>query len=377
MEEVYSVKDWMIGADVSSLLEVERCGGKFYDHGRQEDPLAILRRYGVNTVRLRLWNDPYTPEGKPYGAGGCDLACVTALARRAKAMGFSWLLDFQYSDFWADPGKQTVPKAWRGLDLDGLVRAVGDYTGQVLRALRDAGAAPDMAAVGNELSLGLLWPYGKSPDYAAITRLVSAGVEAARAFDPALPVMVHLDNGGNNALYREWFDHYFALGGADFDCIGLSYYPFWHGPMSGLGANLRDIGERYRKPLIVVETSMGYTMEDYQCYEKLSDRDRKGMATRPELVEKIEHPMTPEGQRAFLHDLIALLRADPRAAGYCWWAPCWIPVPGSEWATPEACAYVGESGPGGNEWANQALFDYDGNALPALEELRQDSAREV
>lgn len=369
--------DWMIGADVSSLPEVERCGGKFYDHGVQRDALEILRDYGVNTVRLRLWNDPYSPEGRPYGAGSCDLEYVTALARRVKAMGFSWLLDFQYSDFWADPGKQTVPKAWRGLDLEGLVRAVGEYTGAVLRSLRDAGAAPDMAAVGNELSLGLLWPYGKYPDFAAMTRLVSAGVEAVRAFDPALPVMVHLDNGGSNALYREWFDGYLAHGGADFDCIGLSYYPFWHGPLSGLRDNLRDIGARYGKPLIVAETSMGYTMEDYRRYEKLPPEQLKGMATRPALVEKIEHPMTPEGQRAFLRELIDILRAEPKAAGYCWWEPCWIPVPGSGWATEEGWTYVGERGPGGNEWANQALFDYEGNALPALEELRRDSAREV
>jgi len=368
--------DWMIGADVSSLLEVERCGGKFYDHGRREDPLVILRRYGVNTIRLRLWNDPYSPEGLPYGAGGCDLACVTALARRAKALGFSWLLDLQYSDFWVDPGKQTVPKAWRGLELDGLVRAVGEYTGQVLCSLRDAGVSPDMVAVGNELSAGLLWPYGKYPDFAAITQLLGAGIRAVRAFDADLPVMLHLDNGADNALCRGWFDSYFAHGGAEFDCIGLSYYSFWHGTMAELRRNLHDIGARYQKPLIIVETSTGFTMEDYQRYERFTGEERRGMATKPELLEKAEHPMTPEGQRAFLHDIIQLVRGVPQGAGYCWWEPCWLPVPGSHWATPEGCAYIGESRPGGNEQANQALFDYEGNALPALEEFGLDAARE-
>lgn len=368
---------WMIGADVSTLLEVERCGGRFYDHGEGGDPLSILRGYGVNTLRLRLWNNPRTPDGKPYGAGGCDLATVTALAQRGKALGFKWLLDFQYSDFWADPGKQTIPKAWQGLDLPGLTQAVGTYTAQTLQSLRDAGIPPDMVATGNELTAGLLWPYGRYPDFDAIAQLLNAGIKAVRTFDPAVPVMLHLDNGGCNALYREWFDGYLARGGADFDCIGLSYYPFWHGTLSDLEANLRDIAERYQKPLILVETSSGFTMEDYQRYEQLPPEKRKGMATSPALVEKVGHPMTPEGQRAFLHDIIALLRANPKAAGYCWWEPCWIPVPGSEWATPEGCAYVGEKGPGGNEWANQALFDYEGNALPALEEMRQDSAREV
>lgn len=371
------MKKWMIGADLSSLLEVEGQGAKFYDSGVQGDPMAILKGYGVNTVRLRLWNDPYSPEGRSYGAGGCDLDCVTALAKRAKGLGLDWLLDFHYSDFWADPGKQVIPKAWQGLDEEGLAAAVGDFTAGTLAALREAGVPPQMVAVGNELSNGLLWPVGKVPNWDAIAHLVSAGVRAVRAYDPALPVMIHLDAGGDNALYRRWFDNYFANGGADFDVIGLSYYPFWHGPMSGLRANLADLAARYGKDLIVVETSMGFTMENYREYEKLAPEDRKDMATKPALVEKIDYPMTPEGQRAFLHDLIAMLRDNPRAAGCCWWEPCWLPIPGSQWANREGWLYVGDPGPGGNEWANQTLFDYDGNALPALEELRPDGERKI
>lgn len=367
---------WMIGADVSTLSEVERCGGKFYDKGVQKDPLVILRGNGVNLVRLRLWNDPYSPQGEPYGAGGCDLSYVITLARRVVSQGFSWMLDLHYSDFWADPGKQTIPKAWQGMTMEELADAVGSYTLSVLEALRGAGVTPNMVSVGNELSNGLLWPVGRTPNYPAITRLVSAGVEAVRRFDPKLPVILHLDNGGNNALYREWFDHYFAMGGTDFDIIGLSYYPFWHGTMADLKANLLDIGQRYGKQLMVVEVSMGFTMEDYRKYEALPPEKRKGMATRPELVEKINYPMTPEGQRVFLRDLIRMLRETPNAIGYCWWEPCWIPVPGSQWATEAGCAYVGESGPGGNEWANQALFDYEGNVLPALGEMGQDARRE-
>lgn len=371
------MEQWMIGADVSTLLEVERCGGTFYDHGVREDPMTILKRYGVNLVRLRLWNDPYSPKGEPYGAGSCDMACVKALAQRTKEQGLDWMLDLHYSDFWADPGKQTVPKAWQGMDVEALSHAVGEYTRQVLEELAQAGVKPQLVSVGNELSNGLLWPQGKTPNYDAITRLVSTGVEAVRAFDPALPIMLHLDNGGNNALYREWFDHYFALHGADFDIIGLSYYPFWHGKLGDLERNLRDIGQRYGKRLMIAETSMGFTMEDYDRYEALPPQKRKGMATRPALAEKIDYPMTREGQRSFLRDLIQVLRETPNVVGYCWWEPCWLPVPGSEWATSAGCAYVGEAGPGGNEWANQALFDYDGNALPALEEMRLDSEREA
>lgn len=363
-----SEMEWIKGADLSSLLEVEECGGTFSDEqGTAEAPL-ILKRHGVNLVRLRLWNDPYDENGTPYGAGTNDLPRTIEMARRCKALGLPWLLDFHYSDFWADPGKQTVPKAWRGLDEDGLTKAVYGFTLATLERLKAEELLPCMVAVGNEISNGLLWPYGKSPGYMAIARFVSAGIRAVKKVDPAIQTMIHLDNGGWNGLYRSWFDSYLINGGVDFDCIGLSYYPFWHGSMDALAANLNDLAQRYRKPMIVAETAMGFSLEDYAAREGLSDADRKGAAANPILAEKVAWPMTPEGQCQFLRELTAVLRGVPDglARGFIWWEPAWIPVKGSQWATPAALAYTGEQGPGGNEWANQALFDYDGKALPAL-----------
>ncbi len=366
------MNDWMRGMDVSTLLEVERCGGRFYDHGISGDAMDILKSYGMNMVRLRLWNDPYSETGKPYGAGICDLDTVLTLAKRAKRAGVGWLLDLHYSDFWADPGKQTIPKSWRGMDVKGLEQAVYDYTAQVMKTCREQDILPQMVSVGNELSNGLLWPYGRVPEYANIARFVSAGIRAVREADPSALVMVHLDNGGNNELYRTWFDKYFENEGEDFDCIGLSYYAFWHGSLEDLRYNMNDIAGRYQKPLIVVETSMGHTSEDYREYEQLSDDMRKGMATKPELAAKVPFPMTPQGQSDFMKALIKVIREvqEGLGRGFCYWEPAWIPVPGSGWATMEACEYMNEKGPGGNEWANQALFDYDGNALPALEVIR-------
>ncbi|MDO4344057.1 MAG: glycosyl hydrolase 53 family protein [Eubacteriales bacterium] len=366
------MSSWITGMDLSTLLEVERCGGRFYDHGVAGDAMDILKTYGMNMVRLRLWNDPFSEDGSPYGAGGNDLEATLTLAKRAKEKGVGWLLDFHYSDFWADPGKQTIPKAWRGMNTEQLEKAVYDYTAQVLKRCRQEGVLPQMAAVGNELTKGLLWPYGKVPQFDNIARFVSAGIRAVREASPEIQVMVHLDNGGNNELYRSWFDAYFASGGADFDCIGLSYYPFWHGTIEMLRENMNDIARRYGKDLIVAEVSMGHTMEDYQAYERLGDGERKGMATRQELVENIGYPMTHQGQADFMKDVLKVVRQVPenRGKGFFYWEPAWIPVPGSGWATPEACAYIGEAGPGGNEWANQALFDYSGNALPALEVIR-------
>ena len=369
------------GMDISTLLEVEKCGGRFYDNGQEKEVLDILKSYDINAVRIRLWNDPYSESGEPYGAGTNDFDSVVELSKRAKEKGFDILLDYHYSDFWADPGKQFVPKAWRGYSVEELTKAVYDYTKETMLALKEKGLLPDMVQVGNELSNGLLWPFGKVPEYDNIARFVSAGIRAVKEVsDMALAdgsrtekilIMIHLDNGGNNALYREWFDNYVKRG-EDFDIIGLSYYPFWHGSLDMLQNNMQDIAVRFGKELVIAEVSMGYTMEDYAAYEKLTSEQRKGMATRPALVEKIDYPMTREGQTDFMKDLFGRIASVPegKGRGYFYWEPAWIPVPGSGWATEASLSYIEDKGPCGNEWANQALFDYDGNVLPALLAIR-------
>lgn len=361
--------EWVKGMDISSLLEVERCGGRFYDNGQPGDAMEILKKYGMNMVRLRLFHHPFAEDGSSFGAGGCDIETVLELARRAKNLGVKWMLDFHYSDCWADPGKQTIPRAWNGLSLDGLTEALYTYTKEVLERCRKENLTPDIAAIGNELTNGLLWPVGKVPQYANIARLLSAGIRAAREVDADIPVMLHLDNGGNNDMYRNWFDCYMENGGEDFDYIGLSYYPFWHGTLEMLRENMHDLAKRYGKKMIVCEVSMGHTLEDYQEYEKLPADIRVGMATKPEIAARAGYPMTPEGQSQFLRDFFEVLRSVPDGLceGFCYWEPACLPVPGSVWATEAAREYMNETHRGdGNEWANQALFDYDGNALPAL-----------
>lgn len=363
--------NFLKGMDISTLKEVESLGGKFYDEGVEKDALAILKSYGVNAVRLRLWNDPYTEDGKPYGAGTNDLPATIELAKRALEKGMEVLLDFHYSDFWADPGKQRVPKAWLGMNLEQLEEAVYRYTKETLEEMKRQDAFPTLVQVGNEVTNGILWPYGKVPEYDNLIRLLNAGIKGVRAVSKDMPVMIHLDNGGNNALYREWFDHFMEKG-EDFQIIGLSYYPFWHGTLDDLSNNMNDIAVRYGKELMIAEVSMGFTMEDYASYEKLAPHERKGMATKPDLAEKIAYPMTKEGQKAFLEDVFTRLKQVPggKAKGYFYWEAAWIPVAGSGWASDAAISYMNEKGPGGNEWANQALFDYDGNALPALQAVR-------
>ena len=359
------------GMDLSTLLELERCGAKYYDNGEERDLLAIMKSYDVDTIRIRLWNDPWSETGESYGAGENDLKTSLEIAKRVTAAGFGVLLNFHYSDFWADPGKQIKPKAWADYGVKELEQAGYDYTLESMRTFLDAGVNITMVQVGNELSNGLLWPEGKVPNYDNIATFVNAGIRAVRKADATIPVMIHLDNGGNNALYREWFDN-FTKRGEDFEIIGLSYYPFWHGSLQMLNDNMNDIAERYGKDLVIAEVSMGYTMEDYKNYEKLSDEERKGYATRPALVEKIEYPMTKQGQYDFMEDFLNRIShiKGGKGKGFFYWEPAWIPVPGSGWATPASLKYMNDPGPCGNEWANQALFDYDGNALPTLSLIR-------
>lgn len=361
--------DFIKGMDVSTLMEEEACGARYYDHGKEGDLLEILKSYGTNSIRLRLWNDPYAEDGTPYGAGTNDLEKTISMAKRARALDMGFLLDIHYSDFWADPGKQIVPKAWRGYNEEELEQAVYEFTRKSMERLHEERTAPEMVQVGNELTNGLLWPAGRKPDFDNMARYINAGIRGVHAVDSKVPVMIHLDNGGWNEMYVEWFDN-FMQRCEPFDIIGFSYYPFWHGTLEQLEFNMRDMAGRYHKELVVAEVSMGFTMEDYRPYEKQPPEKLKGMATKPELVEKLEYPMTPKGQAEFMEDIMKRIASVPGGRGFYYWEPGWIPVPGCGWANEAALAFTGESGPGGNEWANQALFDYDGNALPALEVIR-------
>lgn len=366
-----TISKFLKGADISTLLEVEACNGKFYDHGVEKDPLLILKEHDFNSIRLRLWNDPYTSDGISYGAGGNDLDTTIKLIKRCKKEGFHILLDFQYSDFWADPGKQFKPKAWQDHGVEALENDVFSYTKEVLTTLKQKDCFPDLIQIGNELSNGLLWPEGKVPNYDNIATFVNAGIRGVRALDAQVPIMIHLDNGGNQKLYKEWFDA-FMQRGEDFQIIGLSYYPFWHGTLKMLYDNMQQLVDRYDKELVIAEVSMGFTMKDYASYEKLASNQRKGYATKPSLVEKLEHPMTKEGQSQFMRDFFDTIQAVDKQAvkGFYYWEPAWIPVAGSGWATKESLSYIKDPGPCGNEWANQALFDYEGNVNEAMDVIK-------
>lgn len=244
----------MLGADISFLPELEDRGMIFNDKGRQKDAIEILKDHGLNYVRLRIFNNPSAEKGYSPGKGFCDLEHTLKMADRVKKAGMKLLLDFHYSDYWADPQQQYKPAAWEGMDFNQLTIALKNYTKSVLLALKKQGTIPDMVQIGNEINHGMVWPEGHISNPDNLAALIKAGIEGVKEVDPSIIIMLHLALGGQNAESVFWFDTMFARG-VDCDIIGLSYYPRWHGTLNDLNYNLSDLIRRYNKFVNVVEYS--------------------------------------------------------------------------------------------------------------------------
>jgi arabinogalactan endo-1,4-beta-galactosidase len=335
------------GADISFTLQEEAAGKVYRDAGVVRPIEQILAARGANHVRLRVWNAP--PNG--YST----LSSALALGRRAQQAGLKILLDLHYSDFWADPGKQPTPAAWAGQNLSTLATTVRNYTRDAVTAFARQGSPVSMVQVGNEITNGMLFPLGQIyrsdgehwPEFAT---LLKAGIAGAR--DGGAPlVMVHIDRGGDNGGSRYFYDHITAQG-VQYDVIGLSYYPFWHGSLAALRTNLNDLSSRYGKDLALAETSYPWT---------LGNGDSLGnfITSTSQLPDGSRFPATQAGQAAYFEELRNVLAAvaGGRGAGYFDWEPGWLP--GVGWSPGE-----------GNPNDNLTMFDWSGNALPSLRAFR-------
>lgn len=341
-----SDSEYVVGADLSFLKSIEERGVEFKDGGTEKPALKIFRDSGFNWVRLRLF---HSPDRLPN-----DLEYTIALAKEAKKMGYKFLLDYHYSDTWADPHKQYIPAAWEGQSQEELVDSVRAYTQETMTAFREAGAWPDMVQPGNEVIDGMMWPNGQLSReggwdrFADFTRAAIEGIEAATVGDVQPPkIMIHIDRGGDRER-TQWFFDRFNSYGIDYDVIGQSYYPWWHGTLAELKANLAYMAEAYKKDIIVVEAAYHWRESDEWKREDAVRADAK------------EYPQTPEGQKQFWLDVDAAVRATPggRGKGVMWWEP----------------AVGGHGGIG-----MRGMFDEEGNALPAVgaiqARLREESAR--
>lgn len=319
--------DYAIGADLSFLRQAEQNGVHFKDGGVGKPGLQIFRGHGYNWIRLRLFHTPST-QAHPLPN---DLDYTIALARDAKALGFKFLLDFHYSDTWADPGKQFMPKAWEGLDHAQLVAAVRDYTRDTIAAFRKAGVMPDMVQPGNETTNGMLWPDGKVPEnWDNFAELVKAGIEgvADGAGDAPRPrILIQCEKPGDRDATKSFFDGLLSRG-VEFDVMGQSYYPWWHGSLLDVRDTLRFMATTYGKDIIIVEAAYNWRPTEYK-------------ETPPPF------PETPEGQRQFLEELNRIVLETPHGLGkgIFWWEPAVRP---------------------GRGIASRGMFDDDGNALPII-----------
>jgi arabinogalactan endo-1,4-beta-galactosidase len=272
----------MIGADISFLPQIESGAGRFFggegffEHGQKVDAIELLKRHGFNAIRLRIFVNPENEGGYSPELGFCGLDSTLSMARRIKGAGMGFLLDFHYSDYWADPQQQNKPLAWADLDYEILKDSVRSYTTAVLQAMNRQGTLPDMVQIGNEVNHGLLWPDGHIANLDGLAGLLQAGVEGAQAAAPEMPIMMHIALGGQNDEARFWLDNMIARG-VRFDIIGLSFYPRWHGTLEDLYANVHDLIERYSKPVNVVEYS-DFKREVHDIVFNLPDDRGKGTA---------------------------------------------------------------------------------------------------
>jgi len=334
----------MLGADISSLHKSENLGGIYkYSDGTQADALEILKASGMNYARLRIWVNP--------ADGYHNKEEILLMAKRIKSLGLKLLVDFHYSDDWADPGKQNKPAAWKNLDFEQLKQAVYDHTYDVCKSLADQGTPADMVQIGNEINAGMLWPDGDYNHFDKLGALLKSGYQAVKDGSDSTLIMLHIAEGGDNEMARWWFDN-ITRQEVPFDVIGISYYPFWHGTLAELQANLSDLSARYDKDVVVAEFAYPFTVLDG---DKLANIVNRNM-----VIEG--YPFTPEGQRRMMRDVMSVVRGVPggRGLGVFYWDATWTVVPGNGWDTQDPNS--------GNSWDNQALFDFNGEVLPALSE---------
>ncbi len=336
----YAQSEFIIGADVSYLDQIERHNGVYKEKGIPKDALLILKDHGFTHIRLRLWHTP--------AVGVNDQNSTVTIAKRAKALGLKLLLDLHYSDTWADPGKQAKPAAWKDLAYNVLLESVYVYTKHVMQTMKNNNVYPELVQIGNETICGMLWNDGNvcgsdnnAQQWYQYGMLVKEAIRAVRETEPTIgstKIMLHVDRGGDSASCRWFFDHV-AIQQIPYDIIGLSYYPWWHGTFPLLDANIRALVQRYSKEVMIAETAYPWTLQG-------NDNENNIIGLENQLTAG--YPATVTGQQKFLTDLSLLLKSipDKKASGLFYWAPEDISAPGL-----------------GSVWENLALFDFSGEVL--------------
>jgi arabinogalactan endo-1,4-beta-galactosidase len=336
--------EFISGADFSHLAYFQNCGVLYKETGQPQDALAILKSSGLTCVRLRLFtSNAAQATADPYDYTN-NLNYTVPLAVRVKNAGLQFMLDFHYSDTWADPGHQTKPAAWASLIFTQLLSQMRAYNSNSIAAFQAAGAMPDYVAVGNEISSGLLWPDGAvggtndtPAQWLKLAQLLNSAIQGIRdAAGQSMPkLIIHIDRGGDWAGTQWFFDGLQNQQAVPFDIIGESYYPFWHGPLSNVLNCLTNAARRYNKPVLIAETDFPWA----------NSTNIYGI------------PATPNGQVQYLATLAQVVKSVPggQGAGICWW--------GSEYQSVTNASLAG--------FDKRSFFDSSGNSLPIVDAMGQ------
>lgn len=363
--------DFIMGMDASSVISLENAGVKYYNYnGEEQDVFLTLAQSGINYIRVRVWNDPFDDNGNGYGGGNCDIETAVKIGKRATKYGMKLLVDFHYSDFWADPGKQKAPKAWLNMGIDEKAESLYDYTYESLKKLKSAGVDVGMVQIGNETNGAMCG----EKNWANIAKLMIEGSKAVRKVYKKALVAVHFANPEKITHYYDYaknLEYY----GVDYDVFGSSYYPYWHGTLANLAKVLNNITDTYDKKVMVLETSYAYTAID-------SDFHTNTISSYSSVTKN--YPYTVQGQADSLIDVIDCVANDMKnGIGVCYWEGTWIATGGKTWeansvlwnkyGTGWATKYASQYDPndagkyyGGNAVDNQAMFDKNGYPLESL-----------
>ncbi len=369
-------KDFIKGVDISSVISLENSGVVFYNEkGEVQDIFQTLKEHGVNYIRVRVWNDPYDEHGNGYGGGNNNLATAIKIGKRATNQGLKLLVNLHYSDFWADPSKQMVPKAWQGLSIDEKVNALYEYTKNAIDTMLSEGIDIGMVQLGNETTGRM----SGENNWINISKLMNAGSRAVREVSEAhnkdILIVVHFTNPERAGEYHRYgmiLDNF----DVDYDVFASSYYPYWHGSLENLTKELKGIADSFGKKVMVVEVSYAYTYENGDNFANTISEE--SYVVKP-------YPITVQGQADAVRDCIqAVVNTGEAGIGIFYWEPAWIPVPGnnyeerfaiwekygSGWATSYAASYDPDDAGvyyGGSSWDNQAMFDFNGRPLASLQ----------
>jgi arabinogalactan endo-1,4-beta-galactosidase len=341
---LFSQSEFIKGVDVSTLLQIEDNGGVFKENGEIKDPIQIFKNHKINFVRLKLWHSP----ANDYN----NLHYVLLAAEQIKSNGLKFLLDFHYSDTWADPAHQTKPSAWNTLPFESLKDSIYSYSKNVITTLKLNNLLPDIVQIGNEITCGMLWDDGRICDqfntqqqwtnFGELIKEAIRGVNESLSSDDTVKIMIHIDRGGDNEGAQWFFDNLLSQD-VSFDIIGISFYPWWHGTLTDLQNNLNDLAQRYGKEIILVETAYPWTLN--WC-----DGTNNIVGDTSQLLP--DYPATAEGQKSYLTDIINLVYStfDNKGIGIFYWEPDWICAPTF-----------------GSPWENLALFDFNGELLSSIQ----------